>query len=107
MGERTFWWEGVGSLMFQGATQLSLDSKGRITVPSGHRDALQVQSEGRLVMTAHPHRCLLLYPRPLPHRFVTDPSTGTPPTPPTGFSAQPAGPTITATAPPNPGGSLP
>ena len=51
--------------MFQGATQLSLDSKGRITVPSGHRDALQVQSEGRLVMTAHPHRCLLLYPRPV------------------------------------------
>ncbi len=23
-----------------------------------------VQAEGRLVVTAHPHRCLLLYPRP-------------------------------------------
>lgn len=50
--------------MFQGATQLSLDSKGRLMVPAGQRDALLVQAEGRLVVTAHPHRCLLLYPRP-------------------------------------------
>jgi MraZ protein len=33
-------------------------------VPAGQRDALLVQAEGRLVVTAHPHRCLLLYPRP-------------------------------------------
>ncbi len=33
-------------------------------VPAGHREALHVQAEGRLVITAHPHRCLLLYPRP-------------------------------------------
>lgn len=50
--------------MFQGANELSLDAKGRLTVPTGYRDALAVQSEGRLVITAHPHRCLLLYPRP-------------------------------------------
>ncbi|HTP94733.1 MAG TPA: division/cell wall cluster transcriptional repressor MraZ [Burkholderiales bacterium] len=50
--------------MFQGATQLSLDSKGRLAVPSSHREALQVQAEGRLVVTAHPHGCLLLYARP-------------------------------------------
>lgn len=50
--------------MFQGANELSLDAKGRLTVPTGHREVLQVQSEGRLVVTAHPHRCLLLYPRP-------------------------------------------
>ena len=50
--------------MFQGATQLSLDVKGRLVVPAGHREALLVQAEGRLVVTAHPHRCLLLYPRP-------------------------------------------
>ena len=50
--------------MFQGATELSLDSKGRLAVPASHRESLQVQAEGRLVVTAHPHRCLLLYPRP-------------------------------------------
>lgn len=50
--------------MFQGATELSLDAKGRLAIPSRHRDALQVQAEGNLVLTAHPHRCLLLYPRP-------------------------------------------
>jgi len=50
--------------MFQGATQLSLDSKGRLAVPSSHREALHVQAEGRLVVTAHPHGCLLLYARP-------------------------------------------
>lgn len=50
--------------MFQGATELSLDAKGRLAIPSRHRDALQTQAEGKLVLTAHPHRCLLLYPRP-------------------------------------------
>ncbi len=33
-------------------------------VPTGQREALLVQAEGSLVVTAHPHRCLLLYPRP-------------------------------------------
>ena len=50
--------------MFQGAGQLNLDAKGRMAVPSRHRDALMVVGEGRLVITAHPHRCLLLYPQP-------------------------------------------
>ncbi|MCL6554743.1 MAG: division/cell wall cluster transcriptional repressor MraZ [Burkholderiales bacterium] len=50
--------------MFRGATALSLDAKGRLAVPARHREALQVQGGGRLVLTAHPHRCLLLYPQP-------------------------------------------
>ena len=50
--------------MFQGATELSLDSKGRLTVPTGHREVLLATAAGQLVLTAHPHRCLLLYPRP-------------------------------------------
>jgi MraZ protein len=49
--------------MFQGASELHLDAKGRLTVPAGHRELLMAHSEGRLVATAHPHRCLLLYPR--------------------------------------------
>jgi MraZ protein len=50
--------------VFQGATELSLDAKGRLSVPTEHREVLAVQAEGRLVITAHPHRCLLIYPRP-------------------------------------------
>lgn len=50
--------------MFRGATALSLDAKGRLAVPARHRDALHAQGGGRLVLTAHPHRCLLLYPQP-------------------------------------------
>ena len=57
------WSEGRDSV-FQGATQLNLDAKGRMAVPARHRDALQVLGSGRLVLTAHPHRCLLLYPAP-------------------------------------------
>ncbi|MBK9521714.1 MAG: division/cell wall cluster transcriptional repressor MraZ [Rhodocyclaceae bacterium] len=50
--------------MFQGAAPLSLDAKGRLAVPAKHRDALVAAGEGRLVLTAHPHGCLLLYPQP-------------------------------------------
>jgi MraZ protein len=50
--------------MFQGAAALSLDAKGRMAIPARHRDALARAGEGRLVLTAHPHRCLLLYPEP-------------------------------------------
>ena len=35
-----------------------------MAVPSRHRDALTVASAGRLILTTHPHRCLLLYPEP-------------------------------------------
>lgn len=48
--------------MFQGATALSLDAKGRIAIPTRHRDAL-VPDGAPLVITAHPHRCLLVYPQ--------------------------------------------
>lgn len=50
--------------MFRGATSLNLDVKGRLAVPSRHREALLAQCAGHLVLTAHPHRCLLLYPQP-------------------------------------------
>ena len=50
--------------MFQGAASLSLDVKGRIAIPARHREALAAAANGRLNVTAHPHRCLLLYPEP-------------------------------------------
>ncbi|MDY7577469.1 division/cell wall cluster transcriptional repressor MraZ [Herbaspirillum sp. RTI4] len=50
--------------MFQGASALNLDAKGRMSIPAKHRDALSVQCEGRVTLTRHPHGCLLLFPRP-------------------------------------------
>src|SRR6266404_4422341 len=50
--------------MFQGATALNLDVKGRLAVPTRHRDGLQSGDGSKQVLTAHPHRCLLLYPAP-------------------------------------------
>lgn len=50
--------------MFRGATSLNLDAKGRLTLPTKHREAMALECAGNLVLTAHPHRCLLLYPQP-------------------------------------------
>ncbi|SOE47607.1 Cell division protein MraZ [plant metagenome] len=50
--------------MFQGSSALTLDAKGRVTIPTRHRDALASQAEGRLTLTRHPDGCLLVYPRP-------------------------------------------
>jgi MraZ protein len=50
--------------MFQGAAQLNLDSKGRLAIPSRHRDLLLVECAGQLVLTADADGCLLFYPQP-------------------------------------------
>lgn len=48
--------------MFKGASSLNLDAKGRLAIPAKHRDALLAHSSGEMVITAHSHPCLLLYP---------------------------------------------
>ncbi|MBN4664056.1 division/cell wall cluster transcriptional repressor MraZ [Pandoraea nosoerga] len=50
--------------MFQGASALSLDAKGRMSIPARHRDVLQGEAEGKVTITKHPDGCLLLFPRP-------------------------------------------
>jgi len=50
--------------MFRGSTPLALDGKGRLAIPTRHRDALQARCEGRLVVTLDPANCLALYPFP-------------------------------------------
>ncbi|HEY9281515.1 MAG TPA: division/cell wall cluster transcriptional repressor MraZ [Eoetvoesiella sp.] len=49
--------------MFQGSSALTLDAKGRVSIPTRHRDALVSAEEGRLTLTRHPDGCLLVYPR--------------------------------------------
>ncbi|MHC8441128.1 MAG: division/cell wall cluster transcriptional repressor MraZ [Candidatus Eutrophobiaceae bacterium] len=51
--------------MFRGISQTNLDIKGRIAIPSRWREALQVQSEGKVVLTVNPwDPSLLLYSLP-------------------------------------------
>ena len=52
----------AAAALFRGVTELALDAKGRLAVPARHRDALSPAAEGRVVLTADPSRCLLLYP---------------------------------------------
>ncbi len=53
---------GAAFPLFRGVTQLVLDAKGRLAIPTKHRDTLAMNGPGRLVLTADPSRCLLLYP---------------------------------------------
>ena len=51
--------------MFRGGTPVSLDSKGRLAVPAKYREGLMSLCAGRLVITADPSSCLLVYPQPV------------------------------------------
>ena len=55
--------------MFQGASSLSLDTKGRLSVPTRHRDVLSATAAGQLTITRHPQGCLMLFPRPEWEKF--------------------------------------
>lgn len=50
---------------FQGTSALALDAKGRVTVPSRHRELLMSLAEGQLTLTKHPDGCLMVFPRPV------------------------------------------
>ncbi len=51
--------------MFQGSPHLSLDAKGRLSVPSRFRKTLAELCAGQMTFTRHPDGCVLLYPRPI------------------------------------------
>ena len=51
--------------MFRGANAVSLDSKGRLAMPSRYRDELAARGNGQLIITIDAiDRCLCLYPLP-------------------------------------------
>lgn len=54
----------MSEYVFQGESALTLDGKGRVTVPARFRDALAALCAGEMTVTKHPSRCLLLFPRP-------------------------------------------
>ena len=49
--------------MFQGASFVALDTKGRLSVPTRHRDVLSATAASQLTITKHPHGCLMIFPR--------------------------------------------
>lgn len=50
--------------MFRGITAINLDAKGRMALPSRHREQLQKHAEPLIVTIDTEERCLLLYPLP-------------------------------------------
>jgi len=49
--------------MFSGRHALNLDAKGRLAVPTRHREKLKASCGGRVVLTQHPmDNCLVIYP---------------------------------------------
>ena len=43
---------------------MAMDAKGRLAVPTRHRDVLQALCAGQLTVTKHPEGCLMVFPRP-------------------------------------------
>jgi MraZ protein len=54
----------VANIVFQGPSALTLDSKGRIAVPSRHRELLTAMGVHQLTITKQPGGSLLIFPRP-------------------------------------------
>lgn len=51
--------------MFRGANKVTLDSKGRLAMPTRYRERIVERSNGRLIATVdRSDRCLLIYPMP-------------------------------------------
>lgn len=49
--------------MFQGKSSITLDPKGRMSLPVKHRAAFVEPEGGFLTMTRHPDGCLMIFPR--------------------------------------------
>lgn len=50
--------------MFRGVTNVTLDAKGRLAIPTRHRARLLEQGGGQLIITVDAGHILLLYPLP-------------------------------------------
>lgn len=64
-----FLWVFVANLVFQGPAALTLDNKGRITVPARHLAVLRALDVTQLTITKHPDGPLMVFPRPTWEEF--------------------------------------
>ena len=56
-------------MVFRGGPVLTLDTKGRVTVPARHRDVLMSTVNGQMVISKNPDGCLSLFPLPVYEQF--------------------------------------
>jgi len=56
-------WDSVANIVFQGASALTLDGKGRVAMPARHREVLNAVCASQLTITKHPEGCLMVFPR--------------------------------------------
>lgn len=64
-----FFWVFVANLVFQGPASLTLDSKGRLTMPARHLAVLRAMDLTQLTLTKHPDGPLMVFPRPTWEEF--------------------------------------
>lgn len=62
-------WVFVANIVFQGPSGLTLDGKGRIAMPSRHREVLAAMGVNQLTITKHPEGALMIFPRPAWENF--------------------------------------
>lgn len=53
-----------GDSVFRGVTNVTLDAKGRLAIPTRHRSSLLEQGAGQLIVTVDAGHILLVYPLP-------------------------------------------
>ena len=54
----------VRTVVFRGATKVTLDAKGRMAIPTRYRERLATRCDGEIVVTVDKDHCLLVYPLP-------------------------------------------
>ena len=59
-----FFWVFVANMVFQGPAALTLDTKGRLTMPARHLTVLRAMTLTQLTLTKHPDGPLMVFPRP-------------------------------------------
>jgi MraZ protein len=59
----------VSPYQFEGTSALALDGKGRINVPTRHREVLMAHANGQLTLSRHPDGCVMVCPRPVWEEF--------------------------------------
>ena len=64
-----FFWVFVANLLFQGPAALTLDTKGRLTLPARHLTVLKAAALTQLTLTKHPDGPLMVFPRPTWEEF--------------------------------------
>lgn len=58
--------------MFRGVNYLSLDDKGRLSVPSKYREEIDTLCKGQLIITIDRPKCLMIFPLPVWERIEAE-----------------------------------